>query len=254
MLKWCSYCQQFMGEVPDYDDLVITHGTCCECHPATFKPAGLDLTHARFLKGIQRKLWNAGCDSDLKAAESIIDDAVNAGLRPIDILMGIIAPMLYEVGEDWKRGALSVEGEHRFTSFCKKVLDLIVPKSEVGVSANRKSGGAILLMNALGNRHTLAVRILALWLASKGRRTEIVNAQRDIDQLLSLIRTKQTKLLLISMALSEQYGGVKEIAERIAELPEPIRPRVIVGGYAVKLGLIPPIPGADLMADISLLR
>ncbi len=254
MLKWCSYCQQFMGEVPDYDDLLITHGTCRECHPATFRSAKLDLTHARFLKGVQRKLWNAGRASDLKVAESTIDDAVTAGLRPIDVLMGMIAPMLYQVGEDWKRGVLDVEGEHQFTSFCERVLDLIGTKSKLGLSADGKSGGEILLMNAFGNRHTLAVRVLALWLKSKGRRTEIVDAQRDTDPLLSHIRTKQPKLLLISMALSEQYGGVNELAERIAELPEPVRPRVVVGGYAVKLGLVPPIQGADMMADISLLQ
>jgi len=41
------------------------------------------------------------------------------------------------------------------------------------------------------------------------------------------------------------------ITERIAELPKSTRPKVIVGGYAVKLGLVPAIPGADLMADIS---
>ena len=251
MLKWCSYCQQFMGEAPDFENLIITHGTCQECHPATLRPEKLDLTHARFLKSIQHELWNAGQHNDLKAAESTIDDAVNAGLRPVDILIGIIAPILYQVGEDWKKGTLTVEGEHQFTAFCEKVIDLVDFNFNVSAFANPMAALETLLTSAPGNRHTLAVRILALWLASKGRRTQIVDTQNNLQQLLSLIRTTRIKLLLISISLAEQCNGVKEIIGRIAELPMPIRPKVVVGGYAVKLGLVSPMPGADLMADIS---
>jgi hypothetical protein len=42
--------------------------------------------------------------------------------------------------------------------------------------------------------------------------------------------------------------------ERVAALPGPIRPKIIVGGYAVKLGLVPEIPGAELVADINTLH
>jgi methanogenic corrinoid protein MtbC1 len=243
-----------MGETPDFENLGITHGTCHACHPATLRPEKLDLTHARFLKSIQRTLWNAGQHNDLEAAESTIDDAVNAGIRPVDILMGIIAPNLYQVGEDWKKGTLTVEGEHQFTAFCEKVIDLVDFKFNVSAFANPMAALETLLTSAPGNRHTLAVRILALWLASKGNRTQIVDTQTNLQQLLNLIRTTRIKLLLVSMSLAEQYSGVQEIVERIAKLPMPIRPKVVVGGYAVKLGLVPRIPGADLIADISSLN
>jgi MFS family permease len=63
------------------------------------------------LKGIQRKSWNAGHRNDLNVAASIIaNDAAKAGVRSLDVLIGIIAPLLYRIGEDWKRGTLSVEG------------------------------------------------------------------------------------------------------------------------------------------------
>jgi hypothetical protein len=53
------------------------------------------------------------------------------------------------------------------------------------------------------------------------------------------------------MALPEQADGVVGIVDRIAALPQALRPRVIVGGYAVKQGLVSEIPGAELLADIS---
>jgi hypothetical protein len=54
MLKWCSDCQQFIGQVPDFQDFNITHGLCKNCHITRLTSAQLDLTHARVLKGIQR--------------------------------------------------------------------------------------------------------------------------------------------------------------------------------------------------------
>jgi hypothetical protein len=56
------------------------------------------------------------------------------------------------------------------------------------------------------------------------------------------------------MTLAEQTPSVVTIAERIAQLPASVRPKVVVGGYAVKMGLITAIPGAHLIADISSLR
>ncbi len=33
MLKWCTYCQEFQGEVPPFDTLASTHGICQNCVP-----------------------------------------------------------------------------------------------------------------------------------------------------------------------------------------------------------------------------
>lgn len=252
MLKWCSYCQQFLGEVPDYDNFSISHGTCLECYADLLEQGDVDLTRPLLLKAVQRKLWTAGLENNLTAAAKVIDDAVSTGLRPVDILIGMVAPMLYQVGEDWKTGVFSVEQEHRFTAFCEKIIDLVTTKMQLNASPNSTSDGVILLMNAPGNVHTLALRIIALWLASKGKIATILDTQ-DAANLLKVIKTTRPTLLLISVALKEQYCGLKEIVEQVAKLAESIRPRVVVGGSAVKLGLIPPILGADLLADISLL-
>ena len=200
MLKWCSYCQQFLGEVPDYDNFSISHGTCPECYADLFGQGDVDLTRPLLLKAVQRKLWTAGLENNLTAAAKVIDDAVSTGLRPVDILIGMVAPMLYQVGEDWKTGVFSVEQEHRFTTFCEKIIDLVTTKMQLNPSPNSTSDGAILLMNAPGNVHTLGLRIIALWLASKGRIATILDTQ-DAANVLKVIKTTRPTLLLISVAL-----------------------------------------------------
>ena len=194
-----------------------------------------------------------GGQNNLTAAAKVIEDAVSSGLRPVDILIGMVAPMLYQIGEDWKNGILSVEQEHRFTAFCEQMVDMVSTKVQLVARPNSTKAGAIQLMNAPANLHTLGLRIISLWLASKGEEAIILDTQSDPAYLLELIRKTRTRLLLISIALPEQYHSVREIVEEVARLGNPTRPRVVLGGAAVKLGLIPPICGAELIGDISLL-
>jgi hypothetical protein len=83
MLKWCSYCQQFLGEVPDYDNFAVSHGICPGCYATTSKQSDVDLTRPLLLKAVQRKLWTAGLDNNLTAAAKIIDDATRARFQAI---------------------------------------------------------------------------------------------------------------------------------------------------------------------------
>jgi methanogenic corrinoid protein MtbC1 len=253
MLKWCSYCQQFLGEIPDYENLTITHGVCAACAANALDFTESDFKLAESLRHIQHQLYDAGRHNDLEGTEHIIDNAARANIRAVDILIGIIAPMLYQVGEDWKRGILSVAEEHRFTSYCDEMFKRVASRAKalMPVGATEAREPEVLLVNAPGNKHTLAIRILTLWLWNRGLPARMIDVPPILEDLTAQVIRTQPRLILVSMALAEQCMGVTAIAERIADLPSSIRPRVIVGGYAVKLGLVSAIPGADLMSDIS---
>jgi len=252
MLKWCSYCQKFMGEIPPYEDFHVTHGMCNTCaRVEDFTDS--DIAHAGNLRKIRERLFDAGERSDLDAAAHTIENGIKVGLKSVDILIGVMAPMLSEVGDDWTKNILCVAEEHRFTNFCEKVFDLISTKvkAELAVSATPTNPSGVLLMNARGNSHVLGLRMLALRLLNSGRIVEIVDMPDSSEELAMLVARTQPELILVSMALAEQCKSVITFAERIAELPTSIRPRVIVGGYAVKAGLVSAIPGAELQGDIS---
>jgi methanogenic corrinoid protein MtbC1 len=242
VLKWCSYCQQFMGEIPPYDDFGMTHGLCRTCDSEHFDLFGRrELDRSVFLSGIFQRLFDAGRREDFAVAEGIVEAAVAADCRPVDILIGMVAPMLYEIGEEWKRGALSVESEHRFTAFSERVIDLVAGKVEQGFGVKRPPlppqmhATSFVLMNAPGNRHTLAIRILALWLESRGLRARIVGQELGIDGVMTELIATRPGYFLMSMSLVGQRDGVAEVAESIQALPAAIRPKVLVGGYPVKV-------------------
>jgi len=252
MLTWCSYCQRFTGETPPYENLLITHGMCRAC-----AREGLDISDARHLQVTRLRtfysaLSAAGQAWDLAAARRIIEEARAADMRPVDVLVGIMAPLLFEIGEQWSRGEITVADEHRFTAFCEQVLGLV--EQLAGPAPSREETADYLLINAPGNRHTLGIRVLALWLADRGCRVKAVDTPAEPDGLDRLIGLVKPKHLLISMALPEQRAAVATLADRVGAWPEPGRPAVLVGGYAVKLGLVSDIPGARLMTDIHQLE
>jgi methanogenic corrinoid protein MtbC1 len=256
MLKWCSYCQQFMHEIAPYDDFGVTHGLCATCessHEDLFSRE--EIERSLFLQKIFRTLFDAGRNDDFEASCRIVETAIDANCRPVDILMGMIAPMLFEIGEQWKRGALSVEAEHRFTAFSENVIQLI----ETRIGAVRKppvrsDAPLLFLMNAPGNRHNLAMRILTTWLKGRGPKLRIIEEGANQDTLLRSIVLERPKYLLISMSLTEQYDRVAEIARTVRALPRDVRPQTIVGGYPIKAGLVSSIPETELLVNISALK
>src|SRR6516162_2062833 len=131
MLKWCSYCQQFQGETPPYGDLSVTHVLCLECELAHSDAFDTDVVrHAVFLREIFHSLFEAGQRNDFGSAERMVERAIAANCRPVDILIGIVAPMLHKIGEEWESGAITVEDEHKFTAF----------RQQAGVFSDERAG------------------------------------------------------------------------------------------------------------------
>ena len=256
MIKWCAYCQRFMQEVEPYDDFSITHGLCHACVSEHPDPFAIDVVeHAHKLRKTFSALFDAGRREDFAAATRIVDEAIAANCRPVDLLVGMISPMLYEIGDEWKRGVLSFEDECRFTAFSEKVVELVEsrigPKPAAPIAAN---AALLFLMNAPGNRHDLGVHILSVWLEGQGANVQIIDGDADLDAFMDRIAAERPKCILISMALSDQRDHVAAIAQGVQALPRDVRPRVIVGGYPVKAGLIQSIAGAEFLRDAGALR
>lgn len=256
MLLWCSECQQFICEVPEYDNLMITHGMCDGCNETSATLSERELGRAIFLRQIFWDLFDAGKRSDLAGAREIIDGAIAANCKPIDILIGMLAPMLYQIGRDWEGQVIGIEDEHQFTAFCQEVIDVVTASTREADSTLSPGirGNSVLLMNAPGNQHILGIQIAALWLHSRGIKTQVAPFGIDFTDLLDYLARVRPTDLLISMALVEQRDGVAALVEHLLCWPRALRPRIIVGGYAVKTGQVATLPGVELTSDLRLLR
>src|SRR5262249_16902137 len=163
--------------------------------------------------------FEAGRRNDYSSAQLLVEEAIAANCRPVDILIGVVAPLLYKIGEEWRSGAITVDQEHEFTAFSERVIDLIDDKMHRGRSPGRTSEPTYFLMNAPGNTHTLAIRILALWLESRSICTPILIEHSDLEGLAKSIVETAPRALLISMGLPEQFNSVSAISALVEQLP-----------------------------------
>src|SRR6202012_2861287 len=128
MLRWCAYCQEFQGEIAPLDIFTTPHGTCPACQAKGMSQLDAEIGNSHRLREIQGLLYEAGKTGDLPAASRIVQHALAAGLRPVDILVGLITPLLYLIGIEWETKLITVADEHRFTSFCERGFELVVPE------------------------------------------------------------------------------------------------------------------------------
>lgn len=249
MFRWCSYCQRLMGESEPLDDYRLSHGICAACEPglaAGHQPAPESL-HASHLLS---KLMATLARQEEGQLERFLEMAGDFGLRPSDILVGVIQPALQEVGRLWENDKITVADEHRFTQLCARLYSrLPAPRPLTGPVS-------ILLALAPDNRHDIGVRILE-WLATeRGVRCRVLPTGTAAAAIVSAVAEERPSMLGISMALPSSAETVRDILERCAQAVPGLR--LLVGGRAVRgqpPDFIPNVKGAkrvdDFLAEVA---
>ena len=131
MIRWCSYCQQVLGEIAPYDDPSLSHGLCdlCDARLARDEPL-IDQTEAR--RSLMKRIFDCARTGDLAGCSSVLDAAARMGLSTESVLIGLLQPALYQAGLDWQLGRMTVASEHNLTSWCERAFALLPPAPPAG--------------------------------------------------------------------------------------------------------------------------
>jgi methanogenic corrinoid protein MtbC1 len=226
MIRWCTYCQQFIGEKEPYLDYSITHGICALCFAAE---SFMDEADPRWTKlgEFYAKLTRSAFDGDLDTAERLAKEAVDAGLDLIDVAMGFIQPALYEIGAKWARGEITHEDEHRFTAWSDRWLAIATPKTPP-----IKPHADLLIAQAPGNTHVLGPHLTTLAL-----RKLKLDARHDphtlsSDELLKWVTQAAPRALGFSCALPQQIPLAVNLAEKLRD--NGFEGALLLGGVACR--------------------
>jgi methanogenic corrinoid protein MtbC1 len=251
MFLWCSNCQNFLGETPPYESLSITFTECGRCHKFH---ALTEKEQEKALRRIMFQLWRAGTSSDFEAGAASIEEALLSGFRPIDITMGILTPLLYQMGEEWAQGRATYMDEHRFTAFIEMIFETLRQKFQPPPSpASAPDQISVLLFNADNNQHNIGIRLLEYWFRFAGLSSKAFWPQPSHDEVLDLISKHRPSFVGFSISLPEQLQACVKAVDRIQMRFGLNHPQIIVGGHAVKMGTIPSIRGAVMIPDVRML-
>lgn len=247
MIRWCCYCQAFLGEVAPFDRASFTHGMCTSCDERFDRePLHVQTAPARELVG---RLLASAATRDLAACERIVVEARELGLKGESLLVGMLQPALYEAGRAWEQGRMSVEAEHRLTSWCEQVFHRL-PLPE------RASSLDLLILQAPGNTHTLGPRFAARILAERGVSVEAVIPELPLEEIVALARALRPRAIGFSCALPAAVPATRQLVAAVRARLEPdLVCRYVVSGFAFRAHEIPASSvDATVIADLAAVK
>lgn len=236
MIRWCSYCQSFMGERPPFEDLTFTHGVCDACMSMLECLEDEGFEHIEELRRFHEALRDAGRRGDLGRAVELLRSAAASGLKAPDLLVGSVGPILYEVGALWERKQITVADEHRFTAFYRAVTDAIADLGLLPAAPRPEETCDVLLVQPRVNKHILGLDLVAYWLREHGLRVALIRAGAT-PSLEEAIAAHDPRCIGISVALPSQMLEAEELIARAAGATAG-KALVVLGGQAVRSGRV----------------
>lgn len=233
MFRWCSYCQHLIGEMPPWHDFRVTHGICeaCTQRIATYTPT-LGLLQARVMF---ESLEEAGRSGDFDACSAAIDAALEAGLKPSEVMVGILHPALARIGQLWASGDIALADEHRFTDFALQLIDRL---SFTDASESRP---LVVLASYPDNCHEIGVRMLEILTREQGIPCARLPAGTSAEAIAETIATRRPDLVGLSVSLLESIPGALALADDLSRLLSPAA-ELVLGGQAFRRDDTPELP------------
>ncbi len=165
--------------------------------------------------------------SGLEIAESVLAEDQGQEM----LYMGLIQPVMYDIGRLWEQDKISVAEEHLATSVVGRILAALYAKFALA-GANR---GKAVVTSAPNEYHELGARMLADLLEVDGWDVLFLGANTPAEELLGLLAKTQPRFVAISLTMPFGLNKVAEIIARIRVNPVLGGVKVMVGGAAFNM-------------------
>jgi methanogenic corrinoid protein MtbC1 len=232
MIRWCAYCQKFLGEVPPFAEFTLTHGVCVSCKVGAANISSAEARDLRALGAYYVELRDATRNS-FERAGAVLDRGLELGLAPIDLMMGMLQPALHDMGQRWANGERRVFDEHQLTALSSAIIDLAFDRRPELTALRQSPAPAVLLVSAEGNMHTLGLRIVEYHLLDRGLPVFTVTPGIPADEIGELVRWLRPSVLGVSVALPEQIPALRGLGATLASSVESM-PVLVAGGNALR--------------------
>jgi methanogenic corrinoid protein MtbC1 len=210
MIRWCSYCQKYLGEIDPEADFSITHGICSDCksnkHYFSKEKVEAIQPIVKFYQSIKKNLRT----EELPRADDVLSQARDLKIQPSDFLVGMIQPLLVQIGLLYEEGKVSMAQEHQFTQFVEHLL-FLVPHYFPDAFSRTDSSPDVVLVCAHSNYHYLGPRIMEVILRQEGIHAKTIYPGLTLEAIEKLLQKEKPKILGVSFSLEEQTKDLEQI-------------------------------------------
>lgn len=157
----------------------------------------------------------------------------------------LITPTLWQIGQLWAEGHLTVLEEHFASNFFRALLVNLLH-----LLPNRHNRPIVAIGSAPGEPHELASLMLALFLRRSGIHVIYLGQSIEITGLISLIKKLTPAMICISLTMPDYLPALIKLGRQVQNIQP--HPTLVFGGqvFTQYANIIPQIPGLYLKGDL----
>lgn len=155
---------------------------------------------------------------------------------PRKVLEEIVQPVMYEVGDRWQRGEISVAQEHHASSVVHSWLMMLLARYQPSRAET------VICASAPGNEHETGLVSLALVLAEAGYRVVYIGRGVPVDSLVDTVEKTGAEALFLSLSTAKDLNGLREVGSALSERLK----KGLFLGYGGRLFVEGFVPAEDL--------
>lgn len=154
----------------------------------------------------QRLLSNL-LKGDENSARGTVNRLAEGRIPVVDLCEKLFTPVLFEIGELWDKGAISVAEEHRSSAIVERTLGNLMSNPP-----GRPRGVAI-VVTPLGEEHVLPAVMAAAVLRQTRWITHYLGAQVPVSDVVDLCREVRADIAVISVTMPDAYANAVALAQ-----------------------------------------
>lgn len=219
-----------MGETEPFDDFSFTDGICRECMRKVSENRPEWLPPNQEIKNFYGSLRKRALEGLEIVPAEFVARAKELRLNMADVLMGIIQPVLYEIGLEFEKGKLAASTEHAFSARVERILAFFEEQNKTEGKSPGKAGAPvdILLAPSSGNFHSIGVRVFSLLLDQYHISRKTIYPGLPLNELLALTKILRPKIVGISVYNRSGLVYAENFLNRIRS--EGLTPSLMIGG------------------------
>jgi len=241
MLRWCSYCQKYLGETAPLEDYRVSHGICQAC-AAVLEINPRDTENIDRTRGIRlflQDIHKSVRDREFIKVKDILVKSAHLGIDDTSLVFGILQPTLNNIGLMWEAGLIDAGQEHAYTDIVIQTLELLSVRSPHTDTYRRSAQPAVILACVNGNFHSVGIRMLEYYLAINRVPSYMLAPGVPASEIAAAVTRLKPVVLGLSFAISFQATELENIKQVLSACSPPA-PAVYVGGSPIRAGY--PLP------------
>lgn len=161
-----------------------------------------------------------------------------------DFFDRILRPVMYDIGENWANGKISIATEHVASNIAQTLVKIIMDK----VVSSKIKKKKILICVPVGEEHHLGCDVLETYLSIKGFKIYNMGTSIPTESILSFIDNNKPDVIFVSITIEDNLSAGQRL---IKKMKNEYNIPIMVGGFAINSEKIPKMD-AKIIRDVRL--